>query len=44
VLRGGSWYGNQEYARAGYRNLNHPVGRHGYIGFRVVVSSPMKKR
>lgn len=38
VLRGGSWYGNQMFARAVYRNLNHPASRNLNIGFRVVCS------
>ncbi len=37
VVRGGSWYGSQYGMRAAYRNLNSPVNRNYYFGFRVVV-------
>jgi formylglycine-generating enzyme required for sulfatase activity len=38
VLRGGSWSGNQSYARCSYRLRDLPLYRNGYNGFRVVVS------
>jgi len=44
VLRGGSWGFNQGGARAGYRYGSRPGSRFNYIGFRVVVSSPIMKR
>ncbi len=44
VLRGGSWNNNQDAARAGNRNRNHPNNRNNNIGFRVVVSSPSPGR
>ncbi len=40
VLRGGSWLFNQFFARAAYRNLNHPNFRNLDLGFRVVVRRP----
>lgn len=36
ILRGGSWYDFQLYARAVYRNNNHPAIRYDFVGFRVV--------
>jgi formylglycine-generating enzyme required for sulfatase activity len=36
VVRGGSWYLNQNDARASYRFSYHPVVRNYYLGFRVV--------
>ena len=42
VLRGGSWYLSQDYARAVYRSNYHPSSRLNYIGFRVVSSSPIR--
>jgi hypothetical protein len=42
VLRGGSWLYDQANARAGYRSYNHPGVRYGYLGFRVVCSSPIR--
>ncbi len=37
VVRGGSWFGNLNFARAAYRYLNHPGVRVSGFGFRVVV-------
>jgi formylglycine-generating enzyme required for sulfatase activity len=42
VLRGGSWSYRRVYARADYRNYNHPDYRYYYVGFRVVYSSPIR--
>lgn len=41
VLRGGSWFNHQDYARAAYRLAYHPDLRGGHFGFRVVCSSPI---
>lgn len=41
VLRGGSWYVHQIYARCAYRIYGNPVGRLFDIGFRVVCASPI---
>jgi hypothetical protein len=41
VLRGGSWFGGQGGARADDRGHCFPDGRNIYIGFRVVVCSPI---
>lgn len=38
VLRGGSWYYAQGYARAGYRSFSRPGSRGNAIGFRVCAS------
>jgi formylglycine-generating enzyme required for sulfatase activity len=38
VLRGGSWYGDVDYARAVPRGLDPPANRNPPIGFRVVVA------
>ncbi|MEZ5402183.1 MAG: hypothetical protein R2729_21090 [Bryobacteraceae bacterium] len=43
ALRGGSWNNNQDNARAGCRNNNHPNNRNN-IGFRVVCSSHIRLR
>ena len=40
VLRGGSWYNDQDYARSGFRLGNFPYSRYYNIGFRVVCPSP----
>ena len=42
VLRGGSWYLNQDLARCAYRNFDDPGSRDDSLGFRVVccVSPP----
>ena len=37
VLRGGSWYGSDDRARAANRNNNLPIYRNDYFGFRVCV-------
>ncbi|MCP4425081.1 MAG: SUMF1/EgtB/PvdO family nonheme iron enzyme, partial [Chloroflexi bacterium] len=37
VLRGGSWYNAQNYARAAYRHYIFPDNRNDNYGFRVVV-------
>ena len=39
VLRGGSWYGNPDLARAAYRFSFHPDFRYNGVGFRVCSSS-----
>ncbi|MDZ4796764.1 MAG: SUMF1/EgtB/PvdO family nonheme iron enzyme [Bryobacteraceae bacterium] len=44
VLRGGSWFNFQGFARAYYRNYAPPYYRYFNLGFRVVVSSPIGKR
>ena len=36
VLRGGSWFGSQWFARVGRRYFNHPSGRFNHFGFRLV--------
>jgi formylglycine-generating enzyme required for sulfatase activity len=41
VVRGGSWSGDQDVARAAYRLRRLPVNRNDYLGFRVVCSSPI---
>ena len=41
VLRGGSWYHNQDYARGAARDGSGPDGWNYNIGFRVVVSSSL---
>ena len=38
VVRGGSWNGDQRYARCAYRNRNDPDYYSVNVGFRVVVS------
>ncbi len=40
VLRGGSWYDDQDDARAAYRYVGHPGGRSDRVGFRLCRSSP----
>jgi formylglycine-generating enzyme required for sulfatase activity len=40
VLRGGSWYSYQVYARSAYRNGDNPYYRNNFVGFRVVCSAP----
>jgi len=42
VLRGGSWFGSQEGARADSRSGFDPGYRYGDVGFRVVCSSPIR--
>jgi formylglycine-generating enzyme required for sulfatase activity len=39
VLRGGSWYSNAVGVRSALRDTNSPVGRHDFIGFRVVAAA-----
>ncbi|KFB68790.1 MAG: Serine/threonine-protein kinase pkn1 [Candidatus Accumulibacter vicinus] len=42
VVRGGSWFDPRVFARCAYRSRDHPGGRNGYSGFRVVLrSSPV---
>ena len=36
VLRGGSWYSNQVFARSAFRSGCNPGSRDGIIGFRVI--------
>ena len=38
VVRGGSFHGGKQYARAAYRNSKDPMNRSGNQGFRVVVA------
>ena len=40
VVRGGSWFSDQEFARAAYRPRFYPDYRYDYLGLRVVRSSP----
>jgi formylglycine-generating enzyme required for sulfatase activity len=40
VLRGGSWYFFQDFARSADRLWTDPFSRINYVGFRVVCSSP----
>jgi formylglycine-generating enzyme required for sulfatase activity len=44
VLRGGSWFNTQDHARAVHRYNLDPLNPYRYLGFRVVVSSPIRKR
>jgi formylglycine-generating enzyme required for sulfatase activity len=39
VLRGGSWYDDENSIRSAYRGIGNPGGRSGCGGFRVVVSA-----
>jgi formylglycine-generating enzyme required for sulfatase activity len=41
VVRGGSWYNVQHFARAGHRGNNHPNGRNSLLGFRLSCASPI---
>lgn len=41
VLRGGSWYDFQNYARSANRSFNDPYDRSSFVGFRVLCSSPI---
>ena len=41
VVRGGSWLNYQNFARAACRGNFNPNSRFNYIGFRVVLSSPI---
>jgi formylglycine-generating enzyme required for sulfatase activity len=40
VVRGGSWSGSLNLARAASRSNIHPAARGSYIGFRVVGGAP----
>jgi formylglycine-generating enzyme required for sulfatase activity len=40
VVRGGSWYNGQDFARCAYRNGGRPDYRHGNLGFRWCCLSP----
>jgi len=42
VLRGGSWYNYQVYARAVYRHSNLPSYRYDNFGFRVLCGAPIR--
>jgi len=42
VVRGGSWNDDQDLARAAYRGYYHPVSRSVDVGFRVLLSSPIR--
>ena len=41
VVRGGSWGGNQDFARSAVRYRDDPDARFGDVGFRVLCSSPI---
>ena len=41
VLRGGSWYDNQDDARSAFRFRYYPYYRFNNVGFRVLCSSPI---
>ena len=41
VVRGGSWFGLQAFARADFRVYYHPDSRNDYYGFRVVCAAPI---
>ena len=43
TLRGGSWLGNSDLARAASRHFNHPAYRDNFLGFRVVVRRPSQE-
>jgi formylglycine-generating enzyme required for sulfatase activity len=43
VLRGGSWVGNSDFARADYRSRHDPVDRSSFIGFRLLSSAPIDR-
>jgi formylglycine-generating enzyme required for sulfatase activity len=40
VVRGGAWDDQASFARAAYRNFNHPDSRYGVLGFRVLCCPP----
>jgi formylglycine-generating enzyme required for sulfatase activity len=42
VVRGGSWDGSQDDARAAYRSNGAPDCRGAGVGFRVLLSSPIR--
>ena len=44
VLRGGSWYSNQVFARSAFRSGCNPGSRDGIIGFRVIKKSDQSYR
>ena len=35
MLRGGSWYGEERYARVSLRSYYEPTAQHLYLGFRL---------
>jgi formylglycine-generating enzyme required for sulfatase activity len=44
VVRGGSWFGDRVGARSAFRDGYYPVNRLGFVGFRVLCSSPIFER
>jgi formylglycine-generating enzyme required for sulfatase activity len=44
VLRGGSWVGEQVFARSAFRYGSGPRDRVNLFGFRVVCVSPIPER
>ena len=44
VARGGSWNDFLDFARAAYRDHNHPVNRNFNIGFRLLCVAPILNR
>jgi formylglycine-generating enzyme required for sulfatase activity len=44
AVRGGSWSGDWDFARASYRLNFSPNFRGGFIGFRMCVSNPLSRR
>ena len=42
VVRGGSWNFDQDFARAACRYYSAPVNRDDLLGFRVLLSSPIR--
>ena len=43
VARGGSWVSARGYARAAYRDNDHPDDRNNSVGFRLVCAAPILK-
>jgi formylglycine-generating enzyme required for sulfatase activity len=44
VMRGGSWAGSPRYARCSFRTSDHPNGRLGSLGVRVVIRNKKRKK
>ncbi len=44
VFRGGGWGAYERNCRAAYRNWYTPGSRSNYLGFRVALSLPRRKR
>lgn len=36
VIRGGSWFGNEDFLRCASRGYSAPAGRQFHVGFRLV--------